>query len=240
MEPCSIPVKEADCMNSTVPNWLELPVSITTNILQRLNTIDIVTSACKVCPLWENICKDPLMWRTIRMRYNDASPYIFNHVDLVKICRFAVKQSCGHLEDIDIEYFCTDYLLQYIFENGSNLRCMRLANCLRISYIGFKKAWKLSKLEELDISFCNIGDKTFKVLEVHGKSCRLLKSFKFEQMNYMERSSDLEANAIANTMQGLRHLDIQGNMLTIFGLNAILYPCPLLESLTLKDVLMSN
>ncbi|PNX90020.1 F-box protein skip19 [Trifolium pratense] len=110
MMACSIPTDN----NTTIPNWLDLPVEITANILQRLNTIDIVTSACKVCPLWENICKDPLMWRTIRMRYNDASPYIFNHVDLVKICRFAVKQSCGHLEDIDIDYFCTDDLLRYI------------------------------------------------------------------------------------------------------------------------------
>jgi hypothetical protein len=94
------------------PNWLELPRDITTNILQRLGTIEIVTSACQVCPLWWNICKDPLMWRTIYMRDNDRYPY--NTMDLVEICRYAVERSCGHLEDIEIVSFCTDDLLQTI------------------------------------------------------------------------------------------------------------------------------
>ncbi|GAU22400.1 hypothetical protein TSUD_122860 [Trifolium subterraneum] len=60
----AFPVKE---LEGESPNWLELPTDITTNILQRLSTIDIVTSACQVCPLWWNICKDPLMWRTVDM-----------------------------------------------------------------------------------------------------------------------------------------------------------------------------
>jgi hypothetical protein len=40
--------KEAEVDNSTVPNWLELPKDITANILQRLDTIDIVKIACHV------------------------------------------------------------------------------------------------------------------------------------------------------------------------------------------------
>jgi hypothetical protein len=94
------------------PNWLELPKDITENILLRLNTIEIVTSACQVCPLWWNICKDPLMWRTIHMTDNDSYPY--DNMDLVKICCYAVERSCGHLRDIAIVSFCTDDLLQYI------------------------------------------------------------------------------------------------------------------------------
>ncbi|XP_045799768.1 putative F-box/LRR-repeat protein 23 [Trifolium pratense] len=59
----SFPVKE---LEGESPNWLELPTDITTNILQRLNSIDILTSACQVSPLWWNISKDPLMWRTLK------------------------------------------------------------------------------------------------------------------------------------------------------------------------------
>jgi hypothetical protein len=67
MASCSNVGKEAEVDNSTVPNWLELPKDITANILQRLDTIDIVKIACQVCPIWWNVCKDPLVWRNIRM-----------------------------------------------------------------------------------------------------------------------------------------------------------------------------
>lgn len=93
------------------PNWLELPTDVTKNILCRLDTIEIVTSACLVCPLWWNICKNPLMWQTIHISNLLSSSY-----DLVKICTYAVDRSCGHLKSIDIEYFCTDDLLKYIVD----------------------------------------------------------------------------------------------------------------------------
>jgi len=52
-------------------------------------TFDIVMSACWVCPQWWNICKDPLMWHTIRMCYISISPYAY--MDLWKICCFAIE-----------------------------------------------------------------------------------------------------------------------------------------------------
>jgi hypothetical protein len=110
----SIPATEVEMESTTdQPNWLELPRDITANILQRLTTIEIVTSACQVCPLWWNICKDPLMWRTVHMTKLRHSSY--NHGNnLVKICHYAVARSCGQLEDIEIEYFGTDDLLAFI------------------------------------------------------------------------------------------------------------------------------
>jgi len=54
--------KETETDDTTLPNWLELPRDITVNILHRLDTIDIVKNACQVCPLWWNICKDPLVY----------------------------------------------------------------------------------------------------------------------------------------------------------------------------------
>ncbi|RHN68211.1 hypothetical protein MtrunA17_Chr3g0111391 [Medicago truncatula] len=46
------------------------------------------------------------------MRVNNRHPY--NNMDLVKICRYAVERSCGHLEDIEIVSFCNGDLLQTI------------------------------------------------------------------------------------------------------------------------------
>lgn len=109
MATSSISQKDAECESTTVPNWLQLPRDITANILQRLDTIEIITSACQVCPQWWNICKDPLIWRTIRMIDLDTPDD-----DLVEICRYAIERSSDHLEIIEIESFCTDDLLEYI------------------------------------------------------------------------------------------------------------------------------
>ena len=99
-----------------MPNWLELPKDITMNILQRLDTLEIVTSACHVCPLWWNICKEPLLWLTIDMMTNISLSYSDDEYSsrLEKICRYAVDQSCGHLKYIYINKFVTDDLLRHI------------------------------------------------------------------------------------------------------------------------------
>lgn len=113
MASCSMLVlKEAKWEEDIIgPNWLELPRDVIAKILQMLSVVDIVTSAQRVCPLWWKICKDPLMWRTIDMHNLGTSSY-----DLVKVCMFAIDQSCGHVEDINIEYFGTDELLKYMVD----------------------------------------------------------------------------------------------------------------------------
>jgi hypothetical protein len=102
---------------TTIPNWLELPKDITSNILQRLGAFEILTSARNVCPYWWNICKDPLMWRTIKM--TDIHMLHYGSSTLSKICRYAVDESCGRLEDIFINYFGTDDLLKYVADRYS-------------------------------------------------------------------------------------------------------------------------
>jgi hypothetical protein len=109
MASCTDQIAKDEC--NANPNWLELPIELTKNILQRLDTVDIVTSARYVCPLWWNIYKDPLMWRTIRIRDLDHS---FKSNYFKKICRYAIDLSCGHVEDILIEYVGTDDLLKYM------------------------------------------------------------------------------------------------------------------------------
>jgi len=91
MASCSLLANEAkgESESTMVPNWLELPRDITENILQRLDTTDIVKSACLVCSMWWNIFKEPRMWRTIRMV--DHSDYDY----LVEICCYAIRRSCG-------------------------------------------------------------------------------------------------------------------------------------------------
>ncbi|XP_058752321.1 F-box protein SKIP19-like [Vicia villosa] len=232
MAPCSITAK-ADSESRMLPNWLELPRDITTSILQRLGTVEIVTSACLVCPLWWNICKDPLMWHTIHMT-NFIRLFHKNHSDDLKICCYAVERSCGHLIDINIKFFANDDLLECIAENASNLQNVQLLNCLSISDKGFIEAVrKFSQLEKLDISHCNLSNVS---LEVLGRSCTLLKSLIFKRFgSEYQGGDDNEALVISETMTGLCHLDIEGNRLTNVGLLSVLDKCPLLEYLDIQE-----
>jgi len=113
---CSCSIMEMEEEYTRKPNWLELPKDITMNILQRLDTLEIVTSASVVCPRWWKICKDPLMWRTIDMMTNISLSYSdFDYCSrLQKICSYAVDRSCGHLKDISIMRFGTNDLLRHI------------------------------------------------------------------------------------------------------------------------------
>ncbi|XP_058783579.1 putative F-box/LRR-repeat protein 23 [Vicia villosa] len=144
----SIPSTEVEMETIAGPNWLELPRDVTANILQRLETIELLTSACQVCPLWWNICKDPHMWRTISITYYRYKRHPDNNAEM--LCRNAIKRSCGQLESIDIELFATNDLIAYIADR------------------------KLPYLESLDISF--VIKLTKDSFEAVGRYCPLLKS----------------------------------------------------------------
>ncbi|KAL6198452.1 hypothetical protein ACLB2K_028241 [Fragaria x ananassa] len=93
-------------------NWTELPEKATSSILSRLGAIEILESSQKVCMKWRKVSKDPLTWRKIDM-HNDGDLEDMDY-DLEEMCRHAVVRSAGNLVDINIEYFGTDELLEYI------------------------------------------------------------------------------------------------------------------------------
>ncbi|CAK8566647.1 unnamed protein product [Lathyrus sativus] len=220
---------------TTNPNWLELPKEITANILHRLGAVEILTSARNVCPYWWNICKDPLLWRTIRM--SDISILRYNSSNLSKIFRYAVDQSCGGLEDIYLKYFGNDELFQYVADRASQLRCLRIENCQRsLSKEGLSEAVKkFPLLEELHISDCHIlHSVSFNTI---GQSCPLLKSLKLKGFFDVNKECDYQAFGIGETMPGLCHLELLKINLSNVGLIAILDGCPLLESLDIRGCL---
>ncbi|CAJ2640757.1 F-box protein skip19 [Trifolium pratense] len=233
MASCKEKAKVAESM--TEPNWLELPIDLTKNILQRLDTVDIVTSAHNVCPLWRNICNDPLMWRTIHMignisrfdrlesekklRCRASGTILFGNISrcdfrrlesLEKICRRAIDLSCGLvLEDIAIESFGTDDLLKYIAHRAGHIRRLQISCCIQISCKGIREFVKeYPLLEELTIEM------------------------KMKNTNFIVDCEDDEF-PIAKPMPRLRHLKIFGIFLNDVKLEAILDCCPLLESLDL-------
>ena len=89
---------------------------------------------------------------------------------------------------------------------------------------------KLPLLEELDVSYCAVES-----LKVVGQSLPNLKTLKlYFGLGPPGYVNDDDALAIAETMHGLRFLQLVGNSLTDAGLKAILDNCPHLEHLDLR------
>lgn len=218
------------------PSWVELPPEITTIILQKLGTIEILTTVQLVCKTWRSLFFDPAMWRIIDMRSdmrNDGSPWD-SFYDLEKICRHAVDRSQGQLIDINIEFFGTDDLLCYIAQRSGQLRRLRLVFCYHLSGEALSKAVKeMPYLEELQLYYTRI---TKEAIESVGRLCPHLKSFRLNNQGFRrpQIECDEEALAIAENMPSLLHLQLFGNTVTNEGLKAILDGCHHLESLDLR------
>ncbi|KAK6150101.1 hypothetical protein DH2020_017626 [Rehmannia glutinosa] len=221
--------------SSSAPPWIELPRDVTANILHRLGAVDILQNAQKVCTTWRRVCQEPSLWRVIDMKCSDDGDEIFYDLDIM--CRHAVDRSRGQLIDINIEYFGTDELLQYISYRSSHLKRLRLAYCDGISGEGLTEAVKnFPQLEELHLFYMpsiRPGD-----IETISISCPLLKSFTFNTRGYKFPLVEVDngyAVAVAGNMPNLRHLRLFGNRLNNEGVQAILDGCPHLESLDLRQ-----
>ncbi|MCD7460167.1 hypothetical protein HAX54_042976 [Datura stramonium] len=223
-------------LKASTARWDELPAEITTDILQRLGTIDIVESAQRVCSSWWKVCHDPAMWHVIHLKYEPATDRMSRVLE--KICRIAVDRSQGQLLELSIHNFGSRDLLNYIAERAIQLRHLRLVKCFRNFAGGLAAAAKnFPLLEELHI-YCTFITK--EDIESIGRSCSLLKSFILNSSAYNELGFRLpledegQALAIARSMPELRHLALVDNALTNVGLEAILDGCPHLESLDLR------
>ena len=106
----------------TTRNWLELPRDVMASILKRLDAVEILETAQKVCMLWRSLCKVPSMWRAIDMcnsccRRSLGDPNNMRYY-LEKMCIHAIDQSqfrpAAELLDVHIKNFGSDELLTYI------------------------------------------------------------------------------------------------------------------------------
>lgn len=212
-------------------NWLELPRDVTMMILMKLGTFEILETAQFVCKLWYNLCKDPSIWRVIKMQNLDEPELEEKHQNMLYN---ALDRSSGGLLSLDIEGFGSDQLILCIAHRSNQLKHFRLACCYSISADALIEALsKLSELEELELTLCLFSaEKTRNII----RCCPFLKTFKLNEQGSRNPNlaCDDEAVAIADSMHELRHLQLIGNSMTNEGLKAILDNCPHLQSLDLR------
>lgn len=213
-------------------NWLELPSELTESILKRLSAFDVYENARKVCRTWRHICSQPSMWRVVNLMH-PGDPYEIDY-DAENIYEKAVDMSSGELVEFRMNHFAHDDLLKYISDRSSRLRCLQLESCYQVTDKGLTEMLKkLPLLEELHLYRIRISKQT---IEVAGRCCPQLKTFKLNYKGHrkLHIGCDDNAMAIAETMPGIRHLQLFGNRITKDGLLAILESCPHLESLDIR------
>ncbi|XP_042026658.1 F-box protein SKIP19-like [Salvia splendens] len=114
-------IPAAEAVASSSPPWMELPLDVTANILQRLGAEEKLCSAQQVCATWWNVCKDPALWRVIDF---SSTKQIDCAAKYTAMCRRAVDRSRGQLTDFTIQYFGDDKLMEYIADRSPNLKCL--------------------------------------------------------------------------------------------------------------------
>ncbi|KAL8468594.1 hypothetical protein ACS0TY_031693 [Phlomoides rotata] len=242
---------ESDCeiqtgvaSSSTPPQWIDLLGDVTANILRRLDVIEILESAQKVCTTWQRVCLDPTMWRVIHILRKLYPCFqitcLHNRRDM---CLCAVGRSQGQLLDLSIENFGDDELLNYIVDRSSDLKRLTLHACSWLTRKCLVEAVKkLPLLEELQLTI--LPSVKAADVEAIGISCPMLKSFTFNRngfsnpsviYNLDEPNRNKYALAIAENMPNLCHLRFIGNTIDNEGLESILDGCPNLESLDLRQ-----
>lgn len=145
------------------------------------------------------------------------------------------KMFCNHFLFLHLIFDYVSEFLHLTICSSSNLRSLKVAQCYEITSEGLIEAVsKLPLLEELEVSYCSLSEESLKVI---GQSCPNLKTLKKNCVGYRRPRDECDdvALAIAETMPGLRHLQLFGDRLTDVGLNAILDGCPNLEHLDLRQ-----
>ncbi|XP_076915326.1 putative F-box/LRR-repeat protein 23 [Bidens hawaiensis] len=227
-------------------NWLELPLDLMLNFLQRVGLVDQLQNAELVCTVWRDICKDPAMWRVV---YMDKYTGGYGQRQCRDMCKLAVDRSQGQLLDLTIIGFCDNDLLLYVVDRYElwylSIKLDTLQSALLFlqwccssssSYLK-EKSSQLRRLEIIqDFGIVDkIWNEAFKKLPF---CCTLLPLVKTLRLNKKPdgfwQVDDSFAFAIAKNLPELTHLQLFGSNITNTGLKAILDGCSHLESLDLR------
>ncbi|XP_059285737.1 putative F-box/LRR-repeat protein 23 [Lycium ferocissimum] len=208
--------------------WIkEMPLKITYPIVEG--------HKWRVCSTWRRLCKEPWMWQRIDLRDSKCIPLKV----MRNLFRVAIDRSEGKCTEMSYAS-CGSNDIKYIAERSKNLRILWLRGWaggwgipLYSSLI--RAAPGLCHLEELSLQECFITPACIEAIGVH---CPRLTSFSLTHFDTVDFETEEEKNgdalAVATYLPPLRRLQLIGNSLTVWGLEAILEGCPNLKSLDLR------
>ncbi|KAD7480035.1 hypothetical protein E3N88_03171 [Mikania micrantha] len=227
-------------VNHQERNWLDIPSDVMVSILNRTGIKDILENAQKVCTVWRNICKSPVMWRVINM--NDLLQWASSPLAAKMICKHAIDRSQGQLVDLTLIFDYNAEVFLYAAERSHQLRRLELVSSNFSRGLISDALMNFPLLEELNLYACVVSKEE---IETVGRYCPMLKTLKvnekvtsFQMMRDTDEVSLMRLNSVAiaigQNLVGLRHLELIGNKMTNSGLQEILDNCHHLEKLDLR------
>lgn len=146
---------------------------------------------------------------------------ILNFAILLAISLLAITKWMWHISLVVSLYWFFGLPSLHV-QRSSQLRRLHLISCVNFTYSGLIEVVKrLPLLEELHFHRIFISKE---VIEAAGQCCPHLNSFKLilSRTKELRIRPDEEAQAVAENMPGLRHLQLIANTTTEKGLQAIL------------------
>ncbi|KAI3780388.1 hypothetical protein L2E82_10369 [Cichorium intybus] len=206
----------------------------------------------KFALLWHKICKDPAMWRVIKLDifFGPMGPYEIHRIS--EMYKHAVDRSQGQQVDITIVDIPDDCLLEYVADRSSQLRHLEIRRGFSDTYRSWAEVLKkFPLLEELSLYKTEFSKEG---IETAGRCCPLLTTLNLNKESCLYwgghhddmtcgRDTDWEdikmdkeiVVAIGENLHGLRHLELIGNVnMSNTELRVILDRCRHLESLDLR------
>ncbi|CAL5010852.1 unnamed protein product [Urochloa decumbens] len=215
-------------------DWADgLPADVLLAILHRLDHIDILMSADRVCRSWRRAAREePSLWRRITMRGHEGIARKINRCGMA--CE-AVRRAAGQCEAFCGKYAGDDGFLIYLSEQCPCLRSLCLISCNDVTDEGFAEVVQaLPLLEELELSRCrNIGADG--VYELAGEVCPQLKHFRLNKQSFKNTDNNMDKDALGiASMHGLHSLQLFSNVISNKGIETILDNCLHLEYLDIR------
>ncbi|XP_050213022.1 F-box protein FBW2 [Mercurialis annua] len=226
---------EYRCWDELIPDALSL-------IFRNLSLQELLTVVPRVCKSWNRAVSGPYCWLEIDIQEwsEKRDP---RHID--RMLRMLITRSCGSLRKLCVSSIPDDAFFSFLADHAGSLQTLRMPRSEISDSIAEQIAGRLSTLTFLDVSCCNkIGACA---LEAIGKNCKLLLGL-CRNVELTSTADQLpqnnEAQAIANTMPKLKHLEMAYHLLiNTDSVLKILSSCPELEFLNLTgcwDVKLDN
>ncbi|PSS32998.1 F-box protein [Actinidia chinensis var. chinensis] len=221
-----------------VGRWEWMNPEVLALIFVRLPAEERLKTVAMVCRAWLEAVAGPYCWTEI-----DIEPWCrrCNRPDLVdSVVRKLVRRSKCTFRRVSA-YKLGDTAFSYIANCGRCLKVLQIPMSSVTDKVVEKHAELLANITVLDISYCLTI--TFKGVEAFGKHCKSLAHLKrnmpppeWEKPALAEASkvNDTEAMIIADTMTGLRHLELCFGRFGDDGLNSILTKCKKLAYLDIQ------
>ncbi|KAF6152732.1 hypothetical protein GIB67_021392 [Kingdonia uniflora] len=141
-----------------------------------------------------------------------------------------ITRSLNFLRKLPASRFSDDLIFSFIANHDRNLGTLWLTIGKMSSSIVEQVAWKLSTVNNLDLSYCtNIKAPALEAIGKHCKSLKELHRLTYPPHNMKKEKCENEIHTIVTTIPKLKHLELSYMVLSSECANQILSGCPELQ-----------